>query len=130
MRVYVAGPWVDRESAKEFAARLEARGHVITHPWWLYEGENQDNEPKEFLQQCAKQDVEGVRTADAIIVLNTFKSEGKAVEQGLAIAFEKPIICMTPGEKPSSNVFHYLTSFYNHVTSPEAAINALENDYK
>lgn len=125
MKIYLAGPWVERKIMPELALLLESNGHTITHPWWNYEGEDQNTETPEFLRQCAKQDVAGVENCDAVIVINTAKSEGKAVEQGLAIAFEKPIICVTPGEKPSSNIFHYLSS-YQHVKTFSEAIEGLK----
>ena len=124
MRIYLAAPWVDRDLATAAAKKIEAVGHTITHPWWQYEGENQQAESEAFLIACAKNDVIGVETADVVIVINTNKSEGKAVEQGIAIAHEKPIICITPGEKPTYNIFHHLSN-YRHVKSLEEALDSL-----
>jgi nucleoside 2-deoxyribosyltransferase len=125
MRIYLAGPWVDRDKMPAIAKQIEAMGHTITHPWWQYEGESQENESLEFLENCARQDVRAVRTADMIVVYNSAKSEGKAVEQGLAIAYGIPIICITQGVKPSSNIFHYLTKLYIHVTTVDQALALL-----
>ncbi len=125
-RIYVAGPWVDREQAVPIAAKLEALGHTITHKWWNYEGENQQHGPPEFLRECAEHDVEGVRTADIVLVLNTSKSEGKAGEQGMAIAWGKPIVCITPDIRPSTNIFHYLPC-YTHVKTVEEALEVIQN---
>ncbi len=124
-RVYVAGPWVDREVTKLLADKVEALGHTITHKWWKYEGESQNDETKEFLLQCAVDDVQGVATADVVLVNNTAKSEGKAVEQGMAIVLGIPILCITPGDvKPSSNIFHYLPC-YRHFKTVDEAMEAL-----
>ena len=124
-RVYLAGPWVDREKVTEIADILEGKGYKLTHKWWKYEGEGEHLESKEFLQNCAYHDVDGVRFADVVVVMNTAKSEGKAVEQGLAIAFGKPVICWTPGDtKPSSNIFHHLPN-YTHVKTLEAVLEVL-----
>lgn len=123
-RIYVAAPWVDRDSAKSVAELLRSKGHVITHSWWNYEGENQSNESYDFLRGCATQDYFGVTTADLVLVLNSFKSEGKAVEQGIAIATGKPIICITGDVKPSSNIFHYLPC-YRHVKTLEEALEVI-----
>jgi nucleoside 2-deoxyribosyltransferase len=120
-RVYLAGPWIAREAMPKMAEQLEAAGHKITHKWWEYEGENQDEETDEFLRSCAEQDVAGVVTADVVIVYNTAKSEGKAVEQGIAIVVGHPIIVVTPYEKPSSNIFHYLPQ-YTHVKTFQEAL--------
>ena len=123
-RVYVAGPWVDRKQAKDLAATLHAKGYDITHPWWAYEGEGEHLESEEFLRSCAEADVRGVRTADAVVVLNTHKSEGKAAEQGMAAVLGIPVICITPGEKPSANIFHHLP-IYRHVKTTQEALEAL-----
>jgi nucleoside 2-deoxyribosyltransferase len=123
-RVYVAGPWVDRFNAANIADAVSVMGHTITHNWWAYEGEGEHTESLEFLRKCAEMDVEAVRTADVVVVLNTYKSEGKAAEQGIAIALGKPIIVITPGEKPSSNIFHYLPN-YTHVTTVKEALEAI-----
>lgn len=124
MRVYLAAPWIHREDAKNIANRLVQYGHVITHPWWDYEGEGEHLESEEFLLACAQSDVRGVRTADVVIVLNSAKSEGKSAEQGLAIAYGLPIICITPGDKPTSNIFHHLPN-YTHVKTVEEALIAI-----
>jgi nucleoside 2-deoxyribosyltransferase len=123
-RVYLAGPWVDRIIAKSIAGTLEKAGYTITHPWWNYEGEDQDKETPESLAKFAQMDVDAVRTADAVVVYNSAKSEGKAVEQGLAIAWNKPIIVITPWDRPSSNIFHNLSN-YTHVTNLHAALEKL-----
>lgn len=123
-RVYVAGPWVDRDKARDLGATLSARGHQITHPWWSYEGEGEHLESEEFLRSCAESDVRGVRTADVVVVLNTAKSEGKSAEQGMAIAYGIPVICITPGEKPTSNIFHHLPN-YTHVKTVTEALEVV-----
>jgi nucleoside 2-deoxyribosyltransferase len=125
VRIYLAGPWVERGVIRELSAELTTAGHTITHPWWDYEGEDQHAESPEFLRDCAKLDVEAVYQCDAVVVWNTQKTEGKAVEQGLAIAWDKPIVCITPGQPPSSNIFHYLHN-YVHVKSMAEAVEALK----
>lgn len=117
-RVYLAGPWVEREKASEYATKLEASGFHITHKWWLYEGEDQDKEEPDFLENCANSDVKGVYTADVVIVINSVKSEGKAVETGLAIAKGIPI-CLIG--KKSINIFYNL-SYIAKVDTLEEAI--------
>jgi nucleoside 2-deoxyribosyltransferase len=123
-RVYVAGPWVDRHNAANIGDVLEQAGHTITHKWWAYEGKGEEFETEAFMQDCAEKDVDGVKHADKVVVLNTHKSEGKAVEQGLAIAYGVPIIVITPGEKPTSNIFHHLPC-YTHVQTVQQMLEAL-----
>jgi hypothetical protein len=47
----------------------------------------------------------GVISSDIVLVLNLKISEGKAVEQGIAIGFQIPILAVGP--KPA-NIFQYL----------------------
>jgi len=89
------------------AQRFEEAGLVITHPWWNLEGKEDD---PVYLCQCAEYDVLGVVSAHVLVVLNTQKSEGKAVEQGIAIAMGIPIVLI--GEK--SNIFHHLNIYQVH----------------
>lgn len=92
MRVYVAAPWTRKSEAQHYADALEAAGHTITKKWWEHRevpgyldpaiGEAELAE----LEQQAKEDVEGVLNAQAFVLLNLEKSEGKSVETGLAFA--------------------------------------------
>lgn len=122
--IYLAAPWLDYKLMPERAKLFEDAGFRITHKWWQYEGENQDNESKEFLQTCAMQDFLGVHFAKAVVVFNTAKSEGKATEQGIALAQGKPIVVINDPTKVTSNIFHHLSN-YKHVGSVEEAIDKL-----
>lgn len=123
-RVYLAAPWVHKDQAAELSKILEANGHTITRKWWEHDSTLEENATPEFLTNCAVEDRDGVYNADVLVVWNTAKSEGKAVEQGLAIAKGIPVIVVTPGEKPSSNIFHYLPT-YKHVTNFAQALEAI-----
>jgi hypothetical protein len=56
-------------------------------------------------------DKRGVKMADVLLLINSAKSEGKAVEQGLAIAYGIPIIAVGVRGVLSKNVFHYLDDY-------------------
>lgn len=116
-RVYLAGPWVEREKAAEWSKLLEDAGFEITHKWWKYDGEGESKESPEFLESCARSDVNGVATADVVIVINSVKSEGKAVETGMAIAWRKPV-CLIG--KKAINIFYNLNFLYKVDTINEA----------
>lgn len=112
-RVYVAAPWVDRGNAQDVAATLEANGYDVTMDWWNYElGEAEAEDKAAFRRMCAFKDFRGVRTADAVLLINSSKSEGKAVEQGIAIALGIPIVTIGELGAFSSNVFHYLPQYH------------------
>src|SRR4051812_45878131 len=92
MRIYVASPWTRKADAKLYADALEAAGHTITKKWWEhrevpgYLDPAIGQEELAELAQQAKEDMRGVLTADALVLLNLEKSEGKSVETGLAFA--------------------------------------------
>jgi nucleoside 2-deoxyribosyltransferase len=100
MRLYIAAPWTHKPDAAAAATRAIARGHSITKPWWLH----RETRDEEELMQQAVEDINGVQDADAFILLNLEKSEGKAVETGLALAAGIRIIVVGA----PSNLFHHL----------------------
>ena len=121
-KVYIAARWVEREKMPEIAEELEVRGHSITHEWWKFEAlESNPEKMKEFGQQ----DVMGVFKSDLVLLINSGKSEGKAVEQGLAIALGRPIVAVGKRGEHSQNVFHYLED-YRWVENLEQAYETIE----
>ena len=124
MKIYLAGPWRTKAAMPTLAAQIEAAGHTITERWWEQDGSKYptypSNEDDEGLTDIAIDDAIGVMRADALIVINTEKSEGKAAEAGIALALNKPI--MLVGTR--SMIFHYLPSVYP-VASLEEALEKL-----
>lgn len=120
-KIYIAAPWIDREQLPAIASQFEAQGHTITWKWWQTDdiAEGSSNEAK--LEEQALHDLNGVLEAEALVLLNTKKSEGKAVEQGIAIANGTPIIAVGERGIESKNVFHYL-SVYTWVPTIEEAL--------
>lgn len=111
MKIYIAGPWIDRAQMPEIAAKVEALGHTVTHKWWEHENIPEDEKTAELLQEQAALDQAGVLKADMLILINSAKSEGKATEQGMALATGKPILAVGVRGTVSINVFHYLPSY-------------------
>jgi len=107
VRIYIAGPWDERDKAREVRNLLRAAGHTVTHAWWDIDVPDQD--PVK-LRDCAVDDLRGVLEADVFILLNLSKSEGKAVETGIALVAHRahglPLIYAT-GIR-NTNIFHYL----------------------
>lgn len=132
MRIYLAAPWIDREKMPELAAIFQEAGHEITHPWWhtpdIPEGDWANHEE---LTKQAQKDKRGVEEAQLVVVFNTAKSEGKAVEQGIAIALRKIIIAVGKRGEVSKNVFHYLPNYVWTETVNDAldVLNALQMVY-
>lgn len=126
MRIYLAGPWAHRADMPAIAEKFKAAGHEITWEWWetpdIPEGANKDAE----LRAQALNDKRGVETAQLLVLINSAKSEGKATEQGLAIAARKLIIAVGKlGDGTAKNVFHYLPN-YHWVDTVDEAVNKIE----
>jgi nucleoside 2-deoxyribosyltransferase len=123
-KLYIAAPWIDRERMPEIAAKFEAEGHIITHKWWEFEDTQESESTHDRLQEQAINDLDGVSRADILILINSSKSEGKAVEQGIALAHALPIIAVGKlGDGTSKNVFHHLDN-YVWVNTVEEAVDA------
>ena len=116
MRVYVAAPWTHRNEARRVAGLVEASGHTITWPWWVHEA---GDEEYGRLALLARHDINGVVTADALLLLNIERSEGKAVEQGIAIMEGVPIF----GVGRPTNIFQHLSVYEWFDTVREAIAN-------
>lgn len=127
MKIYVAAPWADKEQVPAVAAHLESQGHKITEKWWLVEDRPADDsiQMPDYLREHGELDRDGVLNADLVLVINSSKSEGKAVEQGIAIATNKPIIIVGTRGEVSKNVFHYLP-LYKWVPSVEEAYKVID----
>ena len=121
MKVYIAAPWVQKEAAIAAANKFRAAGFGIVSKWFEpREGDMHD--PATFRLQ-ADNDLEELSAADILVVLNLGKSEGKAVEQGYALAIGLPIIVV--GDLSITNIFQYLDGFKSVSTVEEAVKEAL-----
>lgn len=123
MKVYIAAPWVDRDIMPPIAEMFVEAGFTITHPWWVddpFVPDYPSNMENPLLEDIARKDFLGVVEADAVVLLNTGKSEGKAVETGIALAMCHRVILV--GMR--SNIFHYMPEI-EIVSSVSEAIEAL-----
>lgn len=128
MKLYIAAPWVDRAALPEFARRAESDGHEITERWWEhrdvpnYPNATTHDEDEELRAQAVA-DWRGVRECDVFILVNSGKSEGKAVETGIALVLHKPIILV--GFR--SNLFHWLVKPQHIVATFNDALVLLQS---
>lgn len=123
MIIYLAAPWKHREAARQTALVLESKGHEITEPWWDHEDVSlEDPDAVEELADQASLDYYGVLNAELLLLLNLEKSEGKAVEQGIALLAGLPILAIG-SEK--TNVFQHLPC-YKWVGTLDEALEELE----
>jgi nucleoside 2-deoxyribosyltransferase len=123
MRLYIAAPWIHRDDMPTIAAQFEEAGHTVTHKWWEAKSIPESKWTADGLCSQAVADRDGVLTADVVVLINSARSEGKAVEQGIAIAQGKHIIAVGERGALSMNVFHYLPN-YIWVATVEEAIGA------
>lgn len=125
MKIYLAAPWADKDLMPEIADKFLNRGHSITHAWWEVENVPEGERSVDLLREQADMDVEGVAKAQILVLLNTSKSEGKAIEQGIAIRDGKPIIAVGQLGAHSKNVFHYRHN-YRWVDTIDDALEVLD----
>lgn len=125
LNVYVAAPWVYKETAKSFAQTLEDEGFTVTSRWHSKHIEGPDsNKTFKMLQTEAQDDVEDILGADALVVLQLEKSEGKAWEQGYYMALydlgerDVPVIAVCP--ENFGNIFQRLPEYVITKTEEEA----------
>ena len=111
MKVYIAAPWVRRPEAIAIGEQFKAAGHELTSRWFYHQSSSGDpmdpsgsSSPMDEIRHQASEDITDVRRAQALVVLNLEKSEGKAVETGIAIAAGIPVISV--GKR--SNIFQSL----------------------
>jgi nucleoside 2-deoxyribosyltransferase len=110
LKIYIAAPWVRRPEAIAAGDRFIAAGHTLTCQWFTHET---DGDPldstgvtcnPDSIRFQANEDIADVRRADVLVVLNLQKSEGKAVETGIALAAGIPVVSVGP----RSNIFQAL----------------------
>jgi len=124
MKIYVAAPWVRRPEAIVIGEQFKAAGHELTSRWFYHESDGDPMDSSgltcspESTREQALEDITDVMRADALVVLNLQKSEGKAVETGIAIAVGIPVISV--GTR--SNIFQSLGS---EVETVEEALHVL-----
>jgi hypothetical protein len=109
MKFYVATRLESADLAKKVIADLTARGHTVTYDWTLA-GSVRGDAMK--LRAVAEAEVNGVRTADVLILLLP-GGRGAHTELGIAIGAGVPALIWSPDPAPLG--FERETSaFYHH----------------
>lgn len=108
MKIYIASPWCRKAEAIEIGKQFDAAGHDVTSRWFHHQGDPQDpaglQTSLDAIQHQAQEDIRDVLRSDAFVVLNLERSEGKAVETGIALAASIPVFSVGP----RSNIFQAL----------------------
>lgn len=108
MRVYIAAPWVRRADAIKAGEKFKEAGFEISSRWFHHEGNPNDSAgltaTDDHIREQALEDYDDVASSDFMVILQLEKSEGKAVETGIALANGIPFIVV--GSR--SNIFQVL----------------------
>jgi nucleoside 2-deoxyribosyltransferase len=112
VRIYVAGRTNDIKRVREMQDLCRKAGHEITEDWTqnvnaqaIRAEDDGVTLPSEF-KRYAMNDVRGVRSADMIVVMCGPALLGTAIEIGIAIEREIPVVLV--GETDRDSVFFYL----------------------
>lgn len=124
LAVYVAAPWEFKKYAGLVCRDLESAGFRITSRWVNFELPPGETEHTDAIKhEEAHNDIEDLVSSEVLLLLNLKKSEGKAWEQGYAVAMRLPVVGVG---YPANCVFHWLgPDFYTWVPSVSAAIEIL-----
>ena len=114
MKFYVAGKYCEKDIIRQVHTVLRKSGHDITLNWTDHDIYPEDS-PAEKMSQFAKDDIEGVLSADAFvgILLNDHPYKGLWVEMGTALGKGMP--CYLVGSAGDDCIFsnHYLVRKFN-----------------
>jgi nucleoside 2-deoxyribosyltransferase len=100
MKIYVAGPSHNITYCREVIAYVEAAGHEITWDWTKgFEAHAgivslPTPEAAQMRRHVATKDIEGVKAADALLMLYDTHTVGMWIEFGVACATETPVVCL------------------------------------
>ena len=120
MRIYVATKFTNMQRASVVMRELEKAGHTITHDWTVPEHNTRSR------IQCATDDLEGVKSADAVVLLRVDGMRGAWIEVGAALAQKKLVIVLDYDGEP---VFLELPQVYK-AKSIEDVIRELASTVK
>lgn len=100
MKFYVATKWENAPRARDVMYELVGMGHEITHDWTQYPQED---------TRAAVEDLEGVKAADAIIVIaeKDFAYLGTLVEIGCALGLGKNVYVLGDAYVTTSLFFRH-----------------------
>lgn len=126
MKVYVASKFQNKDEVRRAQALLRARGCEITHDWTNEDaGDRSGMVLEAYLNRCAEADVQGVLSADAVLVIGYPGLRGCLVEFGMASIAGKPIYGVN--REHVEQIFCHLP-YVEFFASVEMAIDAMVAD--
>lgn len=124
-RVYLAAPWVHKADAGIAKKALQDAGIEVVSGWTEREDSPQETAPEEMVRQ-AGYDYAEVQKANTLVILNLAKSEGKASEMGMALAYGHRVIVVGPR---TGNIFYHLPQVEQVDSVQEAIFKLTGADY-
>jgi len=106
IKVYLAGSWRERKKIKKWMKLLEKHGSEITIDWTWH-----DSEDAEDVLKFARDDKLGVEACDVFIIDAKFRTLGKYVELGMALALNKEIYMLGNSTCIFSNLIDHKNKF-------------------
>jgi hypothetical protein len=106
MRLYVAGSFRDTANVRDVMKALKLAGHVISHDWTEKEALEcgyQEGTPEHqaFLYACGREDLEGVRSAEGLVLVGHELCRDAMAEFGMALGFGLPCWVLWPERRRS-----------------------------
>ena len=123
MKFYVAGKFEDKERVRLAQRCIESAGHEITHDWTMAEAFGGPEE--------AKDDMDGVRDADALLFVNVdpdLPYAGSLVEIGMALALDKPVYFINT-QHMARNIFYHLPGVFSAAAAPQPIGERLAEEF-
>lgn len=132
MNIYVAGKFEEAAAVRRVQALLREHHHKITHDWTDKDATGLvGRERHVYMARCAQDDLRGVISADAVVVLHHPRGCGMLVEVGMALAMQLGIIVIGARDEvgdylPGSPIFYHLPQVL-HADTAEDAVALIDN---
>lgn len=115
MRLFVSGKIGEEAEARRTMDQLEALGHQVTFDWTRIEHLKPYEANAEASADAAVLEVEGVKQADALVVIAHERGVGMYVELGVALGMGKHVYVVWPGSSRTMFFHHPLVKMVSSV---------------
>lgn len=103
-KIYVASSFLNKDLASRLMGDLREAGHSITHDWTTESTNGMAPiERAVYLEECAREDLQGVLDCDTLVLIDHPKARGAYTEFGAALALGKRIFVLLAEAEP--NIF-------------------------
>src|SRR5262245_42814620 len=106
MKIFVSGKLGQETSIRELMGTLLGLGHEVTFDWTALGHLKPYEDHADEAARAAELEIEGVKSADALIVVSHEEGVGLFVEVGAAIGLGKPVFAVVPDVSRTMFFFH------------------------